>query len=445
VNYPPARPAGAVLGVISQMTIRASRGVRLLVAAAMAWLGLALCAQAAHATYGQVTIVKINKGGNASDKFWFHPDVEPTQQDFALKGGEQKTFHVECNNDSSSGSCASWNYPKLTVTEKPAAGYELEGIKCVHEQGSGNWPNEPSKSSSQVDGDTTVSGSTINLKVNFWEWVKCYVTNVPKPPDTHPAIQVVKDGPATAHSGDTLTFSYSVTNPGDVPLTNVTATDDKCSPLTRTGANAADTTLDPGDTWTYTCSYVVQWSQGDANPIVNTVTTCGMPPGGGSPPPGGGTPVCDTDQHSTTIIPPGTTTPTTPSSPNTPASGSGTAPTTSQPPKIAVSPVRVRPGSARLQGPTGCPTTSAVAATVTGRRIVKVTFYVDSKKVKTLTHANKSGGRWVLPMNVKRFAFGSHRVQARIQFARSSQTKSRTLRLSFNRCRPSVVRPKFTG
>ena len=65
--------------------------------------------------------------------------------------------------------------------------------------------------------------------------------------------------------------------------------------------------------------------------------------------------------------------------------------------------------------------------------------------MKTLTHANKSGGRWVLPMNVKRFAFGSHRVQARIQFARTSQTKSRTLRLSFNRCRPSIVRPKFTG
>ena len=61
----------------------------------------------------------------------------------------------------------------------------------------------------------------------------------PKPPDQHPAIHVVKDGPATAHSGDPLTFSYTVTNPGNVPLTNVTATDDKCSPLTRTGNNTA--------------------------------------------------------------------------------------------------------------------------------------------------------------------------------------------------------------
>ena len=53
-------------------------------------------------------------------------------------------------------------------------------------------------------------------------------------------------------------------------------------------------------------------------------------------------------------------------------------------PQIAVSPARVRPGSARLSGPSGCPTTTAVAASVSGRRIVKVTFYVDGRKVKTL-------------------------------------------------------------
>jgi hypothetical protein len=424
------------------MTIRASRGVRLLVAAAMAWLGLALCAQAAHATYGKVTIVKINEGGDQSDSFTFHPSVVPSQSDFSIKGGESKTFQVECNVDRPGLSCASFGYPSLSVTEKPKAGYELKSIKCVHTQGSDSYAGEPS-SSSGADDDTTISGSTINLKVSFWEWVKCYVKNAPKPPDQHPAIQVVKTGPATAHSGDQLTFGYTVTNPGDVPLTNVTATDDKCSPLTRTG-DTSDTTLDPGDTWTYTCSYTIQWAEGDANPVVNTVTTCGMPPGGGGP--GGGSPVCDTDQHSTTIVPPATPTqPAPPASPQTPATASGTAPTTGQPPQIAVSPERVRPGSATLRGPTGCPTTSAVAATVTGRRIVKVTFYVDNKKVKTLTHPNKSGGRWVLPMNVKRFAFGSHRVQARIQFARSSQTKSRTLRLTFSRCHPANVRPKFTG
>jgi hypothetical protein len=426
------------LGVISQMTIRASRGVRLLLAAAIAWLGLALCAQAAHATYGNVTIVKINQGGNLNDTFSFHQTVTYSPGDFSLKGAadvgsvtaqNEKTFYdVECNAGSG---CPSRD---MSVTETPSSGYTLKSISCVHKQGLSDEP----QSTDAADPDTTSSGATITFKVSLNEWVKCYVTNAPKQPD-QPAIHVVKDGPATAHSGDTLTFAYTVTNPGNVPLTNVTATDDKCSPLTRTG-NTSDTTLDPGDTWTYTCSYVTHWAQGDANPIVNTVTTCGMPPGGGTP--GGPSPVCDTDQHSTTIVPP--TQPQTP--PQTPAQTAGTSPTTTaSPPQIAVSPARVRPGSARLRGPNGCPTTSAVAATVTGRRIVKVTFYVDNKKVKTLTKANASGGRWVLPMNVKRFAFGSHRVQARIQFARSSQTRARTLRLSFSRCHPANVTPKFTG
>ena len=91
------------------MTIRASRGVRLLVVAAMAWLGLALCAQAAHATYGKVTIVKINEGGNANDKFTFHPRPAAGAAGLLLKGGEQKTFEVECNNDSQYGSCSTWS------------------------------------------------------------------------------------------------------------------------------------------------------------------------------------------------------------------------------------------------------------------------------------------------------------------------------------------------
>ena len=185
---------------------------------------------------------------------------------------------------------------------------------------------------------------------------------------------------------------------------------------------------------------MIQWSQGDANPVVNTVTTCGMPPGGG-PPPGGPSPVCDTDQHSTTIVPPGYAT--RPPLAGHAGHGSGTAPS-SQPPQIAVSPARVRPGSARLRGPSGCPTTSAVAATVTGRRIVQVTFYVDSKKVKTLTSQHE---RRALGAADERQAVRLRHPPraARIQFARSSQTRSRTLRLSFNRCHPADVTPKFTG
>jgi hypothetical protein len=114
-------------------------------------------------------------------------------------------------------------------------------------------------------------------------------------------------------------------------------------------------------------------------------------------------------------------------------------------PKIQVSPARVTPGNAKLSGPSGCPRTGTVAATVSGRRIVKVTFYVDGKKVKTLTKANAKGGTWKLPLNVKRLAYGTHRVRATVQFAKSSQTKVKTLRFSFDRCHAAAAQPKFTG
>jgi len=48
-------------------------------------------------------------------------------------------------------------------------------------------------------------------------------------------------------------------------------------------------------------------------------------------------------------------------------------------------------------------------------------------------------------MNVKRFAFGTYRVRVVVKFAKSSQTRAKTLRLSFNRCRAAAVRPQFTG
>jgi hypothetical protein len=134
-----------------------------------------------------------------------------------------------------------------------------------------------------------------------------------------------------------------------------------------------------------------------------------------------------------------TGTPSTPGSP--PSSGtSGQSPS----PQIQVSPEIARPGSAKLTGPNGCPDTNAVAATVSGKRIVKVTFYVDNKKVKTLTKPNK-GGRWALSVNMRKIAYGSHRVTAKVEFAKSSGTKAKTLRLSFSRCGANNVRPQFTG
>jgi hypothetical protein len=73
-----------------------------------------------------------------------------------------------------------------------------------------------------------------------------------------------------------------------------------------------------------------------------------------------------------------------------------------------------------------------------------VTFYVDSTKVKTLRKANR-GSNWVLSLRMHALKYGVHRVRARVEFAKSSQTKPKTLPVSFSRCGSGPVRPQFTG
>ncbi|MEA2256491.1 MAG: hypothetical protein QOG35_2536, partial [Solirubrobacteraceae bacterium] len=147
------------MGVISQMTIRAPRGTRLLLAAVLAWFGLALSAQAALATYSQVTIVKINKGGPATDTFKFQPSFMPAAADFTLKGGQtSSTYKIECNVDRPGYSCSKWGYPKETISEVPTPGYTLTDVKCYSSQGNGSYTNpygtEPTQDPAKIDADS---------------------------------------------------------------------------------------------------------------------------------------------------------------------------------------------------------------------------------------------------------------------------------------------------
>jgi hypothetical protein len=53
----------------------------------------------------------------------------------------------------------------------------------------------------------------------------------------------------------TVTYTYSETNDGTVPLTNVSVTDSSCSPLSRLADNPGnnDNILDPGESWFFEC------------------------------------------------------------------------------------------------------------------------------------------------------------------------------------------------
>src|SRR5205814_5433299 len=72
----------------------------------------------------------------------------------------------------------------------------------------------------------------------------------PPPPVTHPAISIVKNPKSqTVTNGGTATFTITVTNTGDVALTDVSVTD----PLSP-NCNKTIGTLAPGQEVSYTCT-----------------------------------------------------------------------------------------------------------------------------------------------------------------------------------------------
>jgi uncharacterized repeat protein (TIGR01451 family) len=72
----------------------------------------------------------------------------------------------------------------------------------------------------------------------------------------HPDIAIVKTAdPEIVHAGDMVSYTYVVTNPGDDPLSTVSVSDDKCSPVEFMGGDLdSDDQLDLDESWVYTCS-----------------------------------------------------------------------------------------------------------------------------------------------------------------------------------------------
>lgn len=61
-----------------------------------------------------------------------------------------------------------------------------------------------------------------------------------------------------AEGGD-ITFTYKVNNPGVIPLSDVTVTDDKCSPVSgKLGDTNVNNLLDIHEVWVYTCTMALK-------------------------------------------------------------------------------------------------------------------------------------------------------------------------------------------
>jgi len=84
----------------------------------------------------------------------------------------------------------------------------------------------------------------------------CLSPEIPVVVETQPRIYIQKTASVTElpEGGGAVTYTYLVWNVGNVPLTDVTVVDDKCTAVTGpTGDTGADKILGLTEKWTYTC------------------------------------------------------------------------------------------------------------------------------------------------------------------------------------------------
>jgi hypothetical protein len=92
----------------------------------------------------------------------------------------------------------------------------------------------------------------------------------------------------------------------------------------------------------------------------------------------------------------------------------------------------------RLLGPSGC-AGRKVRATVKGRGIAKVTFFLDGRKVKV------TRGAGTYSVRSSKLAPGVHRIRAKVRYVEGASVKRRTHVVTFQRCLKRKILPRFTG
>ncbi len=102
----------------------------------------------------------------------------------------------------------------------------------------------------------------------------------------NPVIAIIKTGIFNDENGDecsdvgeTITYTFTVTNEGNVSLSNVTVTDPLIAVITGpTGDTNGDGILDVTETWTYTGTYAITQTDIDAGQVTNQATATGTAP-----------------------------------------------------------------------------------------------------------------------------------------------------------------------
>jgi hypothetical protein len=276
-----------------------------------------------------------------------------------------------------------------------------------------------------------------NLQLSSGQRAVCTFRNVR---NGAPAIAIDKTGPTTAVAGETLRYTLYVKNPGDVPFAaaDVRVTDPNCDDppeLVGKGGDATQRTLDPGDTWTYSCSRKTTASA-DCTPSVvpNTATVTGE---------AGRVSVNSESSIATSLTcPPTPPTPQPPQpqppAPPPPAPPSPLVPPGPTPPDAGDA---ARAGFLLRQATRGCIRGRVPRLSFQGTRIARIQVFVNGnprRRLTVQTLQRRVTPRVTLPP-------GSYRLAVRVTFQRGTGSPPVTLRRRIRICAAKAARPPFTG
>jgi hypothetical protein len=174
------------------------------------------------------------------------PDVRVNKQASVatIYAGGSVTYTYEVTNNGSD------ELSNVTLTDDKCAPVTLVGTDDGNLQ-----PGETLnyRCSTTLVGDTTNTGTFAGQDVlgKTWSFTDTATVQV-----LGPQIALSKQANRSiVIRGDLVRYDYQVTNPGNVPLTNIQVRDDKCLNVNFTGGDTnANSKLDPGETWSYWCS-----------------------------------------------------------------------------------------------------------------------------------------------------------------------------------------------
>jgi hypothetical protein len=295
-------------------------------------------------------------------------------------------------------------------------------------------------------------GVYANLQLSSGQRAVCKFRNVRV---GAPAIAIDKTGPATAVAGETLRYTLYVTNPGYVPFpaASVRVTDPNCDDppeLVGKGGDATPGTLDPGDTWTYSCSRKTT-AAADCTPSVlpNTATVTGEAGGASAGdevsiatsltcPPTPPTPQPPPPQPPAPQPPAPQPPAPQPPAPQPPAPPSPLVPPGPKPPNAGDA---ARAGFLFRQATRGCIRGRAPRLSFQGTRVARIQVFVNGnlrRRLTVRTLQRRVTPRVTLPP-------GSYRLAVRVTFQRGTGSPPVTFRRQIRICAAKAARPPFTG